>query len=86
MDDGANLEKMTVDLRENLRNNPPLTGSYSPKRGDLCVAPFSADGQWYRARVEAIRGGKAEVLFIDYGNVGGFFDSYFFLERIRRLF
>lgn len=40
------------------------------QRGDVCAAQFSVDGLWYRAKVESIRSGQAEVLFIDYGNVG----------------
>ena len=69
VDDGAKLEKLTSELREQLSSNPPMTGAYHPKRGELCVAPFSADGQWYRARVEAVKGSVADILFIDYGNV-----------------
>ncbi|KAK9827311.1 hypothetical protein WJX81_003519 [Elliptochloris bilobata] len=41
--------------------------------GDRCVAKFSADGQWYRAQVEALGKGEPgrpsyEVAFIDWGN------------------
>uniref|UniRef100_A0A1I7XQM5 Staphylococcal nuclease domain-containing protein 1 n=1 Tax=Heterorhabditis bacteriophora TaxID=37862 RepID=A0A1I7XQM5_HETBA len=88
VEDGAKLEKMTADFREQLRAHPPLTGSYNAKvlskifqkklrnfymrfytqRGDLCAARFSVDGQWYRAKVENVRAGQAEVLYIDYGN------------------
>jgi len=32
-------------LRSELDNNPPLPGSYTPKKGDLCAAKFS-DGEW----------------------------------------
>ncbi|KJH48241.1 nuclease-like protein [Dictyocaulus viviparus] len=68
VEDGAKLEKMTADLRDHLRQHPPMTGAFNAKRGDLCAAPFSVDGLWYRAKVESIRSGQAEVLFIDYGN------------------
>ncbi|VDM64518.1 unnamed protein product [Angiostrongylus costaricensis] len=68
VEDGAKLEKMTADLRDYLRQHPPMTGAFNAKRGDLCAAPFSVDGLWYRAKVESIRAGQAEVLFIDYGN------------------
>ncbi|PHH77308.1 hypothetical protein CDD82_3574 [Ophiocordyceps australis] len=42
----------------------------APKTGEFVSAKFSADGQWYRARVRANdRSAKmAEVLYIDYGN------------------
>ncbi|CAJ0581780.1 unnamed protein product, partial [Mesorhabditis spiculigera] len=68
LDDGPKLEKLMGELREHLNSNPPLTGSYQPRRGDLCAAKFSADNQWYRAKVESSRAGNADILFIDYGN------------------
>ncbi|KAK3394275.1 hypothetical protein B0H63DRAFT_517411 [Podospora didyma] len=42
----------------------------NPKTGDFVSARFSADGEWYRARIRANdRAAKvAEVVYIDYGN------------------
>ncbi|KAK3354752.1 hypothetical protein B0H65DRAFT_23266 [Neurospora tetraspora] len=42
----------------------------APKTGELVAAQFSADGEWYRARVRSNdRSAKvAEVVYIDYGN------------------
>ncbi|PAV92346.1 hypothetical protein WR25_15357 [Diploscapter pachys] len=68
VDDGPKLEKLTSELREHLKNNEPVPGAYNARRGDLCAAVFSLDGQWYRARIESIKMGVAEVLFVDYGN------------------
>ncbi|VDK58411.1 unnamed protein product [Gongylonema pulchrum] len=59
---------MMKELREELRNKPPVVGAYTPRRGDLCVARFSADKLWYRARVESIRGKNVEILYVDFGN------------------
>ena len=47
---------------------PPLL-----KAGALCLARFSLDGQWYRARVERANTAdpvnpQYDVAFIDYGN------------------
>ena len=39
------------------------------KKGLLCVAKFSVDGNWYRARITRELKNKYEVIFIDYGNV-----------------
>lgn len=68
VEDGPKLERMMKDLREQLKNNPPVAGGYVPRRGDLCAARFSLDKEWYRARVESIRGKNVEILFIDFGN------------------
>ncbi|KAI0172461.1 hypothetical protein GGR52DRAFT_580299 [Hypoxylon sp. FL1284] len=50
------------------KNNKPLSGA--PRAGELVSAKFSADGQWYRARVRSNdrAAGQAEVVYIDYGN------------------
>lgn len=68
VDNGPQLEKLMEQLRNDMESNPPLPGSYNPKKGDVCAAKFSQDSQWYRARVEKIEKGKITVLFIDYGN------------------
>lgn len=68
VENGPRLEKLLEELRMEMNTNPPLPGAYTPKRGDLCAARFTADKQWYRARVEKIEGAKIAVQFIDYGN------------------
>ncbi|VBB29209.1 unnamed protein product [Acanthocheilonema viteae] len=68
VDDGPKLETLMKELREELREKPPVVGAYVPRRGDLCVARFSADKLWYRARVEGIKGKNIDVLYIDFGN------------------
>ena len=52
----------------NSANNAPIRDA--PKAGDYVAAKFSADGQWYRARIRSNdRAAKvAEVVYIDYGN------------------
>ncbi|VDM95711.1 unnamed protein product [Thelazia callipaeda] len=68
VDDGQKLEQMMKDLREELKNKQPIIGAYTPRRGDLCIARFSVDNLWYRARVEGIKGKKVQVLYVDFGN------------------
>lgn len=69
VEQGPKLEQMMTDLRQELTSQPPLAGAYNPKRGDVCAARFSQDNQWYRARVELIKGREhVEVLYIDFGN------------------
>jgi staphylococcal nuclease domain-containing protein 1 len=68
-DDGDKLESLMNDLRRELSEKPPLTGAYTPTRDNLCVAKYSADGEWYRAKVEkSLPDGEVQVLFVDYGN------------------
>ncbi|CAH1799685.1 unnamed protein product [Owenia fusiformis] len=68
VDNGPQVEKMMEQLRQELSDNPPLPGSYIPKKGDLCAAKFT-DGEWYRAKVTKVEGqNKVHVLYIDFGN------------------
>ena len=67
-DNGAKLESLLSKLRQELEVSPPLPGSYTPKRNDLCAAQFTEDNAWYRAKVERIQGQNATVLYVDYGN------------------
>ena len=43
---GGQLEKLMDDLHSELSNNPPLPGSYTARKGDLCAALF-VDSNWY---------------------------------------
>jgi staphylococcal nuclease domain-containing protein 1 len=53
-------------------SNLPLDDAAPPvvqlKIGDTCLAQFSADKQWYRARVERASVDYYDVVFVDYGN------------------
>jgi len=42
---GPLLVTLMEQMRSELDSNPPLPGSYTPKKGDLCAAKFS-DGEW----------------------------------------
>ncbi|CAH2275383.1 staphylococcal nuclease domain-containing 1 [Pelobates cultripes] len=65
---GTQLEKLMEGMRSEIASNPPLEGSFSPRRGDYCIAKF-VDGEWYRARVEKVESpAKVHVFYIDYGN------------------
>lgn len=49
--------------------NPPHPGAYKPKRNELLAAKFSADGQWYRAKVvKVLSASEIQVLYVDFGN------------------
>lgn len=68
VDTGSQLEQLMTDLHNELTTNPPLPGSYTAHKGDLCAALFE-DGSWYRAKVEAVTSPKEiRVFYIDYGN------------------
>uniref|UniRef100_A0A671Z3U9 Staphylococcal nuclease domain-containing protein n=1 Tax=Sparus aurata TaxID=8175 RepID=A0A671Z3U9_SPAAU len=65
---GGQLESLMETMRAEIASQPPVEGSYAPRRGDYCIAKF-ADGEWYRARVEKVESpAKVHVFYIDYGN------------------
>lgn len=39
-DQGTKLEALMQKLRQDFKLSPPLTGVYTPKRGDLCAAKY----------------------------------------------
>jgi staphylococcal nuclease domain-containing protein 1 len=52
----------------NKANDQPLPGP--PKVGDVVAAKFSADDEWYRAKVRRVDrdGKKVDLTYLDYGN------------------
>ena len=46
-----------------------MQSAFNPTVGTVVAAKFSADDEWYRARVKGRADGKYEVFFLDYGNV-----------------
>ena len=69
IDNGPKLEKLTEDLHNEFLAHPPTVGAYTPKRGDIIAAKYTADNCWYRAKVTKIESKhNVELLFIDYGN------------------
>lgn len=67
VDQGDTLTDLTNKMRAEIAASPPLAGSYTPKKGELCAAKY-VDDQWYRARVEKVAGRDVMVMYIDYGN------------------
>ncbi|XP_076336232.1 staphylococcal nuclease domain-containing protein 1-like [Tachypleus tridentatus] len=67
VEEGPQLEEMMSKLREELASNPPLPGSFTPRKGVLCASKF-VDDQWYRARIEKVAGNIVHVFYIDFGN------------------
>lgn len=65
---GPKVEQMQSELREIFSQTKPV-GGHVPKKGELLAARFTADNEWYRARVEKIEGNnRISVYFVDYGN------------------
>ena len=67
-DSGPKLEQLMTKLRQDFKASPPVSGSFTPKRGDLCAAKFSEDEEWYRAKVIKVDKHQATINYIDYGN------------------
>ncbi|KAJ0183735.1 hypothetical protein K1T71_000158 [Dendrolimus kikuchii] len=66
---GPSLESLMEKIHQEFKTNPPLSGSYIPKKGSICAAKFTVDNHWYRAKIEKISENKmAHILYIDYGN------------------
>ncbi|KAI8501531.1 Tudor domain containing 15 [Branchiostoma belcheri] len=40
----------------------------NPEVGQDCIARFSEDNEWYRAKITKVTGREVEVRFVDYGN------------------
>ena len=68
VDQKNSLESMLTRLRADIAANPPLSGAYTPKKGELAIAKFTEDNEWYRVRIEKVAGGNSHVFYIDYGN------------------
>lgn len=68
VDAATKLDNLMAKLRTEFESNPPIAGTYTPKRNDLCAAQFTLDNEWYRAKVERVQNGTATVLYVDYGN------------------
>jgi staphylococcal nuclease domain-containing protein 1 len=66
-DQGQKLEQLQSELHEIFEQRKPV-GGHAVKKGELLAARFTADNEWYRARVEKIEGNRVSVYFIDYGN------------------
>uniref|UniRef100_A0A672R1H1 Staphylococcal nuclease domain-containing protein 1 n=1 Tax=Sinocyclocheilus grahami TaxID=75366 RepID=A0A672R1H1_SINGR len=65
---GTKLESLMESMRGEIAAQPPVEGSFTPRRGDFCIAKFG-DGEWYRARIEKVESpAKVHVYYIDYGN------------------
>ncbi|UJR27196.1 hypothetical protein I4U23_008492 [Adineta vaga] len=65
---GSKVEQLQTELRDIFNQTKPV-GGHAPKKGELLAARFTADNEWYRARVEKIENNnRISVYFVDYGN------------------
>jgi tudor domain-containing protein 2 len=64
---GAEAEQLEELMKE--LSIAELGEAYTPKKGELVRAQFSADDRWYRAKVLDVLPDGARVLYVDYGNV-----------------
>lgn len=70
--DPARLCHVTQVMTQQIADycNGPLAQPIVPRMGDLCLAIFEEDANWYRALcVDASRPDVVRVMFIDYGNI-----------------
>lgn len=67
IEDGPKLERLMEELRVSIAASA-APSNVTVKRGEMVAAKFSADKQWYRAKVESVRAGQADVHYVDFGN------------------
>lgn len=73
VENGPKLEELLKQMRTELPQASGKKGGsgdgYTPTRGEIVAARFSADRQWYRARVLKVNSpDDIDIVFIDYGN------------------
>lgn len=70
VESGPKLEELLKQMRAELPNKKGSGEQFTPARGEVVAAKFSADHQWYRAKVLKVNSPQdIEIVFIDYGNV-----------------
>uniref|UniRef100_A0A663EHT9 Tudor domain containing 6 n=1 Tax=Aquila chrysaetos chrysaetos TaxID=223781 RepID=A0A663EHT9_AQUCH len=57
-----------IEEAENLGLNSWSDCRYCIKSGNICLAKYSQDGQFYRAKVTSVKGDKVVVRHVDYGS------------------
>jgi staphylococcal nuclease domain-containing protein 1 len=62
------IAALQEQLTASCRRAGALDSKYAPAPGTVCCARFTADNEWYRARVRSKQGDDYTVFFIDYGN------------------
>eukprot|EP00920_Eleutheroschizon_duboscqi_P003401 GHVT01007923.1.p1 GENE.GHVT01007923.1~~GHVT01007923.1.p1 ORF type:complete len:939 (-),score=274.40 GHVT01007923.1:393-3209(-) len=77
----AKVQAVTATFESTFASEEYSAGG-PPRRGEIVLAKFTADEQWYRARVDGVGRGGAEVrvAYVDYGN-----GESLPLARVRRL-
>lgn len=69
VESGPKLEELLKQMRAELPNKKGGE-QFTPTKGEIVAAKFSADHQWYRAKVLKVNSPQdIEIVFIDYGNV-----------------
>lgn len=69
--DGVLAINALMEDMQALYNNADVRakyGRFKPQIGALCCAKYAEDNCWYRAKVVAVSGAKASVLYVDFGN------------------
>ncbi|XP_053548968.1 tudor domain-containing protein 1 [Bombina bombina] len=64
------LHKLMVSLSSVYKNSQNLMKNYEPAIGEVCVAKYSQDKNWYRVLVQSIDNllKTAQVIYLDFGN------------------
>jgi staphylococcal nuclease domain-containing protein 1 len=66
--DGPAIESLMNELQQEIKHG----SDYKAKRGEIVACFDDEIKMWHRAKVESIKGDRAEVLYIDFGDVSIF--------------
>lgn len=57
------MNELQTELKHSSSND------YKPRRGEVCACFDQSLKLWHRAKVESIKTDRADVLYVDFGNV-----------------
>jgi staphylococcal nuclease domain-containing protein 1 len=64
--DGPAIESLMNDLQKDVQS---ANAEYKAKRGEVCACLDEHIKLWHRAKIESIKADRADVLYVDFGNV-----------------
>lgn len=67
--DNLEFDPIIAKIEATYENGGKIVERSRIKAGLECVAQYSEDSKWYRARIQSVEANGATVYFVDYGNI-----------------